>query len=283
MPVWIDFPLDFSGGVLSLYDYRIKENGFSIRKYKPDNSSPRGVAKATASNVGLTGSRFGGAESGSRRVPSSSFLESGRQGAFRNHVNSLLLQRRTVARALLPPASQAEVGTRQVVGMVEKISEAEVVSKRMGKVPMIQGVVAEMRGTEGLGKKENVLNCGVGEKNLLEGKGDNLAEFRAIRKDSSGPNSLEQLYANIPGIGLPMEGTSKQGRGKFKRVARDASRYSADARMPHTDQNDGRKRSRDGFLAAAARQVGDDYISLGVDQAEAGGKDSNGFIETRDL
>ncbi|OMO82699.1 hypothetical protein COLO4_22881 [Corchorus olitorius] len=237
-------------------------------------------------------------------MPSSSFLESGRQGAFRNHVDSLVLQRKMVARALLPPASQTE------------------------------GVVAEMRGTEGLGKKENVFNCGVGEKNFLEGKGDNLAEFRAVRKDSSGPNSLEQLYANIPGVGLSMmdcgandnnkfgphigkkirpaedineavsysgpakeyytmmketvegapfvvgtgEGASHQGRGKFKRVARDAARSSSAALGRQTDQNDGRKRSRDGFFAAAARQVGDDYISLGVDQSETGGKGSNGFI-----
>ncbi|OMP10151.1 Zinc knuckle CX2CX4HX4C [Corchorus olitorius] len=37
-----------------------------------------------------------------------------------------------------------------------------------------------------------------------QGRGDNLEEFRAQVKGSSGPNSLEQLYSNIPGIGLPL-------------------------------------------------------------------------------
>ncbi|OMO64076.1 pectinesterase family protein [Corchorus olitorius] len=69
---------------------------------------------------------------------------------------------------------------------------------------MTQGVVAEKGGMEIGRKQEHVRGIVLGERVLTEGKGDNLEEFRVEGKVSSGPNSLEQLYGNIPGIGLPM-------------------------------------------------------------------------------
>ncbi|OMO55582.1 hypothetical protein COLO4_35916 [Corchorus olitorius] len=224
-------------------------------------------------------------------------------GCFGNHADSLLLHRRPVARALLPPGSQPEVDSKEVVGVVAQKSGDEVISKRTGKLPMIEGGMADFVGTGKLGEKENVRMSNLREPFLTEGGGENLEEFRAQLEGSSGPNSLEQLYSNIPGVGLPVMGHGSTynpnfGLHKGKKVKsgldnNEAMSYSGPAEEYYKMMNEavdgspfvvgageevssrechlkeGRKRSRVGNEAVAKREFGGDYVSLGVDQTKA--------------
>ncbi|OMO50544.1 hypothetical protein COLO4_38022 [Corchorus olitorius] len=60
--------------------------------------------------------------------PRSSFLASGMQGAFRNHVDSMLLRRMPVAHALLPPENSCEIVSQFPVKTVEENSGEEAMS-----------------------------------------------------------------------------------------------------------------------------------------------------------
>ncbi|OMO96348.1 reverse transcriptase [Corchorus capsularis] len=90
-------------------------------------------------------------------------------------------------------------------------------------------------------------------------------------------NMMNETIEGAPFVVGAGEGASHQGIRKFKRLGHNLIRLSSDVKVPHTDPNEGRKRSRDGFIAAAARQIGEDYISLGADQYEAGGDGLNGY------
>ncbi|OMO84753.1 hypothetical protein COLO4_21877 [Corchorus olitorius] len=134
------------------------EQGFSIRRFKPEDSSPRSFTKRPSDSThGPMGSNSFAVGKGKQGLPSSSFLGSGRQGVFREHIDSLLLHRKTVARALMAPGKSCEIISQFVPKPREQVSGEEVNSKRAG-----QG--------------------------------------------SSGPNTLEQLYGSIPGVGPTMLG-----------------------------------------------------------------------------
>ncbi|OMO62114.1 hypothetical protein COLO4_33220 [Corchorus olitorius] len=123
----------------------------------------------------------------------SSFLPSGRQGVFRNHVDSMLLQRKPVARALMAPDISCEIiskfGAKQIAGNQE---EVEVQSKREGKMPIGSGVVAGIDCAV-IKEKTNVL--------VIRGKALNEGGPNNHLKSNSGPTLTDQLYAKIPNIG----------------------------------------------------------------------------------
>ncbi|OMO68772.1 hypothetical protein COLO4_29419 [Corchorus olitorius] len=182
---------------------QIKEQGFSIRKYKPEESSPRCLVKTTVSNVGQSGSRGPSRGKGTQGAPSSSFLASGRQGAFRNHVDSMLLQSRPVARALQFQEKSVEVVSRLVTSPMERGLGEEVVARRGIEA------VGENQGEQGVGRKEGWRDLQMRKFGLLEGGDENGPLGQLTYRGNSGPNSLEQLYGNIPGVGPSLMGLNQ--------------------------------------------------------------------------
>ncbi|OMO88633.1 hypothetical protein COLO4_20159 [Corchorus olitorius] len=117
--------------------------GIPNRKYKPKNSSPKSFSKSSTSTQGPMGSRAVGIGREIQGRKCSSFLASGMHGEFRNHVDSMLLRRRPVACALLPPENSCEIVFQFPVKTVEENSGEEVMSRRAGKLVLQRGESAK--------------------------------------------------------------------------------------------------------------------------------------------
>ncbi|OMO62154.1 hypothetical protein CCACVL1_23001 [Corchorus capsularis] len=125
---------------------QIMEYGFSVRRFKPKDASPRSSAKmGTSSNQELMGSR----------------------------------------------AASKGRGT----------SQGEVNSKRVGRVALSRGSHAEGSGTERVGGKIVTTPLQKQQQSGGEGGEDNYLGLQQTRQGSSRPNTVEQLYGNIPGVG----------------------------------------------------------------------------------
>ncbi|OMP11826.1 hypothetical protein COLO4_03666 [Corchorus olitorius] len=183
------------------------EQGFSIRCFKPEDSSPRSFTKRpSASTHGPMGSNSCAMGKGKQGLPSSSLLASGRQGAFREHIDSLLLHRKTVAHALMAPEKSCEIISQFVPKPKAQVSGEEVNSKCAGQLALLCGSDADYEGDMRVGKKESDFQQRKRNQAIVEGGADNGLGLNESRRGSSGPNTLEQLYGSIPGVGPTMLG-----------------------------------------------------------------------------
>ncbi|OMO68839.1 hypothetical protein COLO4_29391 [Corchorus olitorius] len=235
-------------GVFPLAIAQILEQGFSIQRYKPEDSSPRSFTKSSAAaNHGLVGSRSVATGRGDQGMPSSSFLTLGRQGAFRDHVDSMLLWWRPVARAIMPLEKSCEIISQFMAKPLEQKSGDEVTSKRGGKLALIRGDDAEFHGGGRVGRKGTNVILQKQSQELVEGGvGPTLIGVypHNLNQTELGPLLLLHLWWD------------RRHQGVLAKSVRIGSLGAVD-RVRQEGMDDG------------GRKGGEDFISIGIDHNSA--------------
>ncbi|OMO94333.1 hypothetical protein CCACVL1_06057 [Corchorus capsularis] len=233
--------------------------------------------KSLVSLTGPTRSKFSGIG-----MENSSLLSTGGRKAFKNHVDSMLLRGRPVARALLAPPNAKR-------GVFENGANGQNTEELLyGDIPGI--------GPVDLGHEFNLPR----QYGLQEGKRQRATNYDSDTISSSCPNdlfntSMKELSSISPFVFGSGEGESgTRSLRKFKRHARVSGNYSFDFLGPQTNLKYGKKRSfgprflgtdgsgaskrrsRDDEDCQVARNVGEEAATTAVGHREQ----AAGLLET---
>ncbi|OMO88708.1 Zinc knuckle CX2CX4HX4C [Corchorus capsularis] len=268
------------------HSHRLGEGGFqmgskspttSFRSLRVDGNRVRREGKQPVQAM----SEIGGSESA---VPS----------RFKNHVDSLILRSRRVAREIETDERSCEIvydfqgiGNQRDIRQLEDVEEAVNLGKGKAKITDAEAESTD-RGEEP--RRHNCVICaGMPDLNEIEDaeEGEEVVDspvlVAAKKKQIHGPLIEDELGPFIPGVGSSKGTVSEPTKlRKWKKIARVSDKYAFDSLCQSSDMQLGVKmrgvgptpmETDGGSMAKRSKDRDEDYLPLTVEENEAA-KDS---------